>query len=442
MQNKLLAAATFLLCLTAAALLAAELPSPQLPPALRAFGEERLPVIKKQLPLIIKAAEAGRERMAKNPKALINVPYGEQQGFAEELVNRSGGLANALPAADRPAEVTGDDILLFSLRSWEKDWPKYKALVTSARQSGKLTILFASQAGAPADLAVDFLVDNGAATGSEREAGLNAIANIMNGWLWCCEYAAALSRTGKYPAILMSAFLPGSDAYNRPLQTRAGRHQLGDWDPKQGLPAGQLAEHYIQTVERMLVVLGGERTRTQIEQAAELIAQRLAAGKKVAATACSHFLMGELFQSAQTPWKPFNVVYRAPTAFTNNLQSGDLLLFFGYIGLSSRYEDYARFIRAAKFDFVASYLEDKTNPANNAADALSVIEQNWEFGDAALAIPFPPGHMAPVSGVNQGLLYRMLDDAAAVRLKQLGLERTQGAVPAGQAVSRGGKPRS
>lgn len=398
---------------------AAEAPALRSSQVLDAF-KERIILAEEQVPAITNAAVAAAARMVKNPRALINVPYWEQGSFAEEIINRSGGLTNALPETDRPTETTPDDILLFSLRSWEKDWPKHRDFVMERQKRGWLVVLFASKNGAPADLSVDFLIDNSAASGAETEAGINAITNAMNVWLWCCEYVAALTRAGKFPGILKSIALPGADDFDRMIQTPKGRHWMDDWDPKRGLAAGSLSQIYLTSLGEMVAALAGERIQGQIEKAAELISRRLADGKTVGVTSCTHLLLFEIFQPSRTPWKPFvGWGSGGEKAYAENLKPGDLLLFFGYIGLSTTYEDCARFIRETKVDFIASVIEDTANPANNPTDALAVIEQSWALGDAVVRIPFPPRAMAPISGINSGLIYRMLDDAVAEKLAAL-----------------------
>jgi hypothetical protein len=49
-------------------------------------------------------------------------------------------------------------------------------------------------------------------------------------------------------------------------------------------------------------------------------------------------------------------------------------------------------------------------------EARMVLEQRWPFENAVVPIPFPPGKMAPVSGVYVCLQYRMLDSEIARRL--------------------------
>jgi hypothetical protein len=96
--------------LLAAASLSAE-PSPD--PTLAAF-RKRVAHARENLPRIIKAAEAAAERIAAHLKALIDVPYGIQPSFAEEMLNRAGGLAQALPSVERRAQITPDDVTLLS----------------------------------------------------------------------------------------------------------------------------------------------------------------------------------------------------------------------------------------------------------------------------------------------------------------------------------------
>ena len=50
------------------------------------------------------------------------------------------------------------------------------------------------------------------------------------------------------------------------------------------------------------------------------------------------------------------------------------------------------------------------------SNVLAHIDQSWVLGDAEVPLPCPPGKMAPVSGINGVLLFRMLDDEVAKRL--------------------------
>ena len=380
--------------------------------------DARVAFSRARLPAISAAAEAAAARVVAHTNALITVPYADQPSFAEEILSRAGGLANSLPIEDRATvKATPNDILLFSVRSWEKDRAKALQHVAAAHSQGSLTVLFASRAGMPEGLQPEFIVDNGAAGGGEDEAPINAIANAMNAWLWSCEYAGALMRHGKAPPVLKSICLPDWQAHNGPITTPAGRLTLLDCDK----PAarGALAGVYLQAVDRLARGLRDEPFQRELTRAADLIAPRMAAGGKVGVATCTHVAMQEIFLNNAAPWKPFNVVWQARTAFTSNIGRDDMLFWIGYVGMSTEFEDYAKYIRATKAPFVATYVPD-SNPTNNAPDAAVLIPQLWRIGDAVVDVPFPPGRMAPVSGLNVGLLYRMLDEAVAERLPKKG----------------------
>jgi uncharacterized phosphosugar-binding protein len=398
---------------------AAEPPALQAPQisatsSLDAFAA-RVELTKKSLPAITRVATAAATQILQHPGALIDVPYFEQQTFAEEILNRAGGLAQALPTVERPQMATPHDIILLSVRSWEQDGEKIGKLMREAHEKGWTIFLFASRAGMPPQLKADYLIDNGAAGGGQTEAPTNALTNVLNGWVWTCEYTAALTRGGRYPGILASILSPGSEEHNKKLQTPAGRPFLGVAPTK--IAAGELGSIYLRRVDALLSSLGGAWTQEQINRAAGLIAEQLNAGKTVGIATCTHFLLQEIFENRRTPMKPFNVVWHSKTAFKENLKPGDMVVWFGYVGVSTPYEDYEGAMRDAGLKLIGSFVPD-ADPANNAPGALSFITQHWTPPDAEVPLPFPPGHMAPVSGLDEGLLYRLLEDAVLARLHE------------------------
>jgi len=382
-------------------------------PAVAADFQTRLDFTKANLPAIITAAEAAAKRITEHPAALINVPYGEQQTFAEEILNRAGGLANALPSVERPNMTTPDDIALLAVRAWDVDGPNMLKLMEGYKKQGWMIVLFASKNGLPADAKYDYLIDNAGGPGKDDSA-MNTIGNVLNVWVWTCEYAAAMTRLGKYPGVLQSMVVNGSEKHNGFMQSREGRLFIGECAT--AIPAGELAGVYFRRVDLLMAQLLTTSTRRQIDRAATFVAERLKAGKTVITSSCEHFLLSDIFNDNKTPWKPVNVVWRAKEAYRQNVGEGDLIVFFGYIGLSTVSEDYAKFMRETKADIIASYIPDWNNPDNNANEGLAVIEQHWRVGDGEVNIPFVPGLIAPVSGLEGALIYRMLDDAAAAKL--------------------------
>lgn len=367
------------------------------------------------LPAIIAAAETGAWRCVTGTNVLINVPYHPQPVFAEELLNRSGGLVNPLPTEERPKDATANDLVLFSINSWEKDGAKAIPLLNAYRSNHWMVVLFASSAGAPPDAKADCWIDNGAATGEDEESDLNVLANALNGWLWCLEYAAALTRHGKYPGILQGILEVGADDHNA-LVRKTGRPAL--YDMQTPITAGRLSDSYLWSLKKVLEETGDAQTRGQIAKAADILAGHMNHTGKVVVATCTHFLLADIHRHNRSPWKPINAVWQTKSGvFEKNAGTNDYIVWFGYVGLSTRYEDYGTAMRRTGARLIVSYTPDTSNASNNASEADAVIEQSWGMPDSAVAIPFAPGHMAPVSGLEVGLLYRMLDEAVAARVK-------------------------
>lgn len=414
----------FLACLLLAGACLAGTPRTP-PPALRDFAA-RVETARAQLPQVIAAADAAAARKIAHPEALLNVTYALQSSFGEELLNRSGGLAEALPTEERPGQATANDIVLFSIRSWATDGAKGAAYLRECRQKGWLTILIASRAGMPADLAVDFFLDNGAQSGGDADAAVNSPANALLGWLWVCEYAAALTRRGQYPGILASITIPGSIVHDRPLQAKP--RNLNLYPCATAVPAGDLARVYLQRVDRMVAGLAGPATREQLDRAAGLIAGRLRKGRKVFVSTSTHIMLNEMDKNNRSPWTPLFTLRNTAEVLAKATKPGDLFFWLSFNGVSIWYYpddhsptalwiDYDTPLRAAKLDLITCFSRDPLHPENNGQGALAHIEQQWEFGDAEVPVPFPPGRIAPVSGLYQSLLYRMLDDLTVAKLK-------------------------
>ena len=383
-------------------------------PVLREFARRR-EVATGNVKLITESASVVATLHAANPTALVNVPYGLQSSFAEELLNRAGGLANALPPEERPKLMTGNDVLLLSARSWQDDEAKVRQMLRDFNKLGGKTVLFASKAGMPGDIKVDWLIDNGANAGTRDEGMMNSVANVLNAWIWCAEYAAGMTRHGKYPGVLYSMIMPGATEHNKALQ-RNGEARRTQGEASEKIPAGKLAAAYLAEVRRVEGELAGKTTRGAIDKAGDLIAAQLASGGRVGAATCEHFLMNEITLPHRVPIRGFHVVWRAKNAFAENLKDGDLVLWFGYVGVATVSEDYATPMRKTGAKMITSFVTDKSKPENNAPDALVHIEQHWAPPDSVLKVPFPPGVMAPVSGIDQGLIFLLIEDATATKL--------------------------
>ena len=378
--------------------------------------QARLPAITAQVPAVIASAEAAAARLLAHPEANINVPYWEQMGFAEELINRAGGLANILPTDSYGRPPTPFDVVLLSVRSWETQRSAIVQQVREYQAQGWTVTVIGSAAGKPRDLGADYFLDNGAPSGKASLGRINVLANVTLGWLWCCEYASALSRQGKFPAVLQSICIPGGQEYDRTVQTQQGRYTQVECETP--VAEGALAYAYLGRVQWLAHDLRGARVQEQLDRAAAVIAQRLADGGRVGIAGMGHLINEEVKHDNATPWLGFRVVGIVDTSFAWHLQPGDLLVWMSYNGMNSIYDDYARYIAASQVELISCYAPDPEF-AKDPPPTLAHIDQSWKLPDAEVAIPVFPDYMAPISGLNVTLLARMLDDTVAARLRTL-----------------------
>ena len=399
--------------------------SPIIQPSIIAY-EARIPAIRSQIPAIVKSATFAAEHIMKYPDSLLNVPYWEQVSFSEEMINRSGGLAHAYPsdAPDRRARVTDHDIVVLSVRSWQADATMVKGRTEDFRRRGWKTILIASKAGMPDGIIYDYFIDNGAPSGEAKYGATNLLANVTIGWMWCCEYVSAMTRKGKIPGILISVALEGAEEYDRKIQTPEGRHWIGKC--KTPIPAGKLAEIYLKRVEKLIADMKSDRIQKQIAAASDIIAKRMAEGKRVGLSGVGHVILDEVHRDTKAPWVAFQAVGAVSVrhnGFMDYLKPGDLLVWIAYMGLDSKYTQFSKYIKEAGVDLITSFAPDP-DPEINKTGALAHIDQCWQKGDAEVPLPCEPWKMAPISGINAGLVLRMLDDEVSSRLMAIG-EKTR-----------------
>lgn len=174
----------------------------------------------------------------------------------------------------------------------------------------------------------------------------------------------------------------------------------------------------------MVEDLSGETTREEIDRAANIVAARLREGEQVFVSTSTHIMLNELGKDNKTPWTPLNTLRRMPKVLADRTQPGGLFFWLGFNGVSiwwypenegptELFIDYDTPLRESGVDLITCFAHDPLHSDNNGQGALAHIEQNWGFGDAEVPVPFPPGRIAPISGLYQGLLYRMLDDTCS-----------------------------
>lgn len=389
---------------------------PQIQPACVEF-ELRLPTLKQQLPAIIVAAERSAYHMLAHPEARLRVPYYEQLGFSEEMRGRAGGFSDVSPSGNWEYSATPYDVVLLSVRSWEIQSDLMRRRVAEFKANGWLVTVIGSAQGKPTDLGEDFFLDNGAPDASAKHGRINVLANVAVGWMWCCEYASAMSRKGWFPAILYSVGMENMAQFNASVKRPERRSSL--------LPCavpiapGDLAMLYYTRLKKMVSDVKSPRIQNQITDATEIIAQRMAEGRTVAIAGMGHVILAEVKCDNRAPWLGFRAVNQLEIAFRTHLRRDDLLVWMTYCGMNSRWDDYAKPIADTQADLITCYAPDLVW-GSNAPPTLAHIDQSWELPDADIPIPVLPHVMAPISGLNGTLLMRMLDDAVADRLVELG----------------------
>lgn len=398
-------------------------------PAVATQYRQRLKQMRKNIPAITAGAEMVAKQWVERRHVLLHFPFGgDGSNFAMEMVSRAGGLDNAQLNTIRLHLRSSNDIFVCSARSWEKGGDYLRKELPRCRTNGWRTVLFASQKGLPPDLPVDILIDNGARDGREEYGAVNQIVNMTQGWMWCCELTAALTRLGQRPGILKGMLLPGATAHNKEYQRSNELPELYPCDT--AIPPGQLAHAYLDAVEKELAGLEGADMQAKIGQAADLAADRVRAGGTLWAASMTHVLDGEVFWDNRSPIHAFRGISCGAKGetFTRNLKSGDLLLWFGEWTINLPWRDYLQIIRSTGADYLVSFRRgsEAMEPLEGEGqertyqpridEAKMILDQHWPFEGAVVPIPFPPGKMAPVSGVHLCLLYRMLDEAIAARL--------------------------
>ncbi|MEI7436535.1 MAG: hypothetical protein WCL16_06975 [bacterium] len=395
--------------------------------------DRRLTMLPGQVSVVTGSAQAAADLVLAEPRTSLILPAlpGAVE-FANELLSRAGGLAKALNSSQLKQTGVDRAVVLVSVRSWEQEGAIVVPKLAEYRSKGYSAVVFGSSAGRPADAVCDYLVDNGA-PGPEAVYGqVNIIVNVTLGWIWCCEYAAALSRQGKYPGILKSIALQGARENNARLQSVDGRRWLGD--TTNAVPAGKLANIYLKRAGSLAADMRSPRIRKALSSAADIVAARIRDGRTVQISGIGHIVNYEILRH---DLKMPSTICRYDKLGAG-LKQGDLAVWFGYMGnvglIKTGSVNRLSVLQKAGVDVIfceapipdagntppevlAQVLSDKIVSAPSLSSVIATVAQCWSMPDAEVEVPWPPGQMAPVSGINALLLLRTLDEQVAVRLK-------------------------
>ncbi len=367
----------------------------------------------KNFPSIIKAAGEFAMHTASNKNVRFLTPIKGQGAFASELLSRAGGLANLeSPHLKKYQQLrkyfsilTRKDLLLLAVKSWSEDKENIEKHLLDWRYLSRKVMLFGPGEGMPYDLKVDHVIDNGFSNISEdSQRYLSGLANVINAWIFIAEYCAQLTRLGFYPPVLSSVHLAGAKAYNQPLQT-SKISKLPLQNVTSALEDGQLGTAYLSKVEDLLEKIASIKYLTAIEHIAILVAKRIGKGEEVVIASPTHILEEELEEEKKKGISLFKI-YRMPKEFPELLQTKGLVVWFGYLGISNYYTNYSTLLGQSAADLITVYATPTPKQTNEELpNIIAHLEQHWCLPDAAISVPFPPGVIAPLSGIDTGLTY-------------------------------------
>lgn len=380
--------------------------------------EARLPKLREATASVSEAAKFASKRIWENPSCAISIPYEESLGFREELIARSGGLAQIGRAYPRPG-----DIVLYAIRDWENSGNRPVWLADRWKAMGATVVAFASKNGAPADFSPDFFIDNGAPGGSGAHGSANSLANAVLGWMWCMEYASSFSREyGAFPAVTKGIISDSSWIINGANDAPDG--QVRFRRSPVAIPEGELALCYLARARALVEEMKEPGIVSSVRKAAAVIASALEEGRRVGVAGLGHLILEEPKHGLKSPMIGFRAVSMVEESANSVLGEGDLLVWIAYMGMNSRWANYALPFENAGIEVLPCFAQPPVPEPVGKYPAY--IPQLWSVPDAVVPIPVPPYLMGSISEINRVLLLHMIDEEVASELGRRGCAPTKG----------------
>ncbi len=325
--------------------------------------------------------------------------------FTSEGYTRSGGLMLAEEWTPETALSPGDAVIL----GWSGAPPERELeLHRHLRSTGALVAAIgpAGWAGAdplPGDLFLESPVPwPGAATApfGGQDYPLTSLQNLLLLWALTGETVAALTRSGRMPAMYQSVLVPGA----RERNARFAGSPFHETHEVPAIPAGRLGGDYLDRIGAILRALIEEEAEA-IEAVGAVCAEVLDAGGCIHAGLISHFPMYQLGAPGDPPYMRLLARLQGESPrvveLEEKLRSGDLFFFLGYY--RRPVDAYAAARRAG-----ARIVEVITGDGTDDPPSLSpdhVIRPKWPFGDAVTPVPGYDIEILPSSGIVQAAVY-------------------------------------
>ena len=370
------------------------------------------------LPRMTASAEVAADKLL----AGGNLYTAGSEGFVSESYVRAGGMM-LTQTYSAGVNLTKQDVIFVGAKT-SRDKAALNVCMR-AKAAGAYVILFspgAKRSDAPLTLACDVHIDNFSAPlmpvttpGEDKPIGdTSSLYNVTALWVYTGELIGALTRKGKMPVIWQSVVVPGGRARNKPYCDSGDPSKKrfhGDITvPPQ--PAGKIGHLFIDVTRRQVAGLRGH-TLDQLANVAALMAECVRSGRTVHIQTISHFTTHEVTGPTVPTWVKTDCEARLNGAkngrqLAQAMKAGDAFFQLGYYEPSSYpYHDdigYVKLLHDAGAKTIIALCHAPVAPLDGPQPDI-LIDAQWEYGDAAVAVPGYDVKMLPTSGILQTLVF-------------------------------------
>jgi uncharacterized phosphosugar-binding protein len=334
--------------------------------------------------------------------------------FSEEFLGRAGGLMPVSRLTFEDRQVAGAIVLIMPRPDHLEQDLKLGA---SMKRQDNLLILFASPAAkslaANLDLHFDSVIDTHAADHGGLFADANGkwiiptdrSASIAALWTWTGEFVAACTRLGKMPVMWQSLSCPGSEQ-------RAAKYKRMKFHEEKpvAVAPGKLGNEYLSELSGLLksVRIAG---RAQMAAVAKSASEARSAGHEFYVCGSGH--------ATKFPPDASGLFEFIPEGTTGTpFKPGDFLFCVGYDAhwLPMQLAPVSDECRKLGGRLAWALTTYGGRPVPGVEPGETVIDQQWQLGDAIVEVPGYDIKILPSSGViSDAVLWMVAADATVPR---------------------------
>ena len=346
--------------------------------------------------------KAPAELVAERLLAVGNLSLGgSEAGWIREGSSRSGGIMHLGQVSPTTTVRPGDVAWL----SYSADSYDAQLKVAAELESKKCLVMAFGPRPAGGVPGFQHWIDS--LTPGSADQNFTLMGNVLSLWALTGEVAAASARRGKTLVFYQSGFVP---AFHPEFKGRNERYN-GRAFHEQGEPhmepvqPGVAARAYLDSIDKMFRDIQAYELGKIVSVGKEI--GRRPASRPALFIATSHLMHDEVLAGGKgfEPYKG-DIPHLAAA-----LGSDGYLIYLGYYdGVPPNVWEAVRQARARAAWIVVPLAGQKLN-CEEYGDVF--INQHWEFGDAAVAMPGYDVRILPPSGVAQLFIYELMMRAAA-----------------------------